>query len=112
MFWKHKTKHHATAIPKQNILTADSNSCELQFMDFDMSTGEVVDSDLESVEIFTDDSDQGDDEVIERAEITNKGTKMAKSDNIWSCDICGKVVSSSGNLKRHIRTVHQISHKL
>ena len=58
MLWSHKSKHHAKAIPKSEILTASSISYGPHFMDFYMSTGAVVDSDLESVEIFTDDSDQ------------------------------------------------------
>ena len=51
-----------------------------------LSNGEVVDSDPESVEIFTDDSDQEEDEVTKRTESTIKGVMMAKGDNLWSCD--------------------------
>jgi len=76
-------------------------------MDFDISTGEVVDSDLDSVEIFTDNSDQEEDEVTKRTGSTSKGVMMANSGYLWSCDICGKVVSSRSNLKRHTRTLHQ-----
>ena len=59
MLWSPKTKHHAKAIHKPEILMFNSNSCGPHFMDSDLTIGEdVVDSDLESVEICIDDSDQ------------------------------------------------------
>ena len=44
----------------------------------------MVDSDLESVDIFTDDSDKEEDEVTKRTESTIKVVMMAKGDNLWS----------------------------
>ena len=76
-------------------------------MDFDISTGEVVDSDLESVEIFTDDSDQEEDGLTKRTESTNKGVMMAKGDNLWSCDISDLSEINVGNIKCSTQPRHR-----
>jgi hypothetical protein len=52
MLWSLKSKHHAKAIHKPEILMAHINSCGQHFMDSDITTGdyEVDDSVKESYE--------------------------------------------------------------